>query len=34
MKLFLESKQTKYFTELEQMYQKYASDTQKRIGEH
>mgnify|MGYP003476868814 CR=1 FL=1 len=34
MKLYLDFKQTKYFTELEQMHQKYASDTQKRIDEH
>lgn len=34
MKLYLESKANKYYTELEQMSQKYTSDTQKRTGEH
>lgn len=34
MKLSLEGKSTKYYTDLEQMSQKYTSDTQKRTGEH
>lgn len=34
MKFNLESKQTKHYTELEQMHQKYQSDTGKRTEEH
>lgn len=30
MKLYLDTKQTKHYTELQQMHQKYASDTGKR----
>lgn len=34
LKFNLESKQTKHYTELEQMHQKYQSDTGKRTEEH
>lgn len=34
LKFNLESKQTKHYTELEQMHQKYQSDTEKRTEEH
>ena len=34
LKFNLESKQTKHYTELEQMHQKYQSDTGKRSEEH
>ena len=34
LKFNLESKQTKHYTELEQMHQKYSSDTGKRTEEH
>lgn len=34
MKFNLESKQTKHYTELEQMHQKYSSDTGKKTEEH
>lgn len=34
MKFNLEAKQTKHYTELEQMHQKYSSDTNKKTEEH
>ncbi len=34
MKFNLEAKQTKHYTELEQMHQKYSSDTGKKTEEH
>ena len=34
MKMLLDGRQTKYYNELEQMHQKYTSDTAKKTDEH
>lgn len=34
MRMYLDSRQTKYYNELEQMHQKYVSDTAKKTDEH
>ncbi len=34
MKMYLDSRQTKYYNDLEQMHQKYVSDTAKKTEEH
>jgi hypothetical protein len=34
MKMLLDARQTKYYNDLEQMHQKYTSDTAKKTDDH